>query len=395
MTGSLHVKNGKYYVTLNIKDELGKWKKKWIATGLEEKGNERRAKQILKKVLAEYESRPISFYEEILFVDYINIWLELAKIKVDEVTYQGYKQTADTHVIPYFKPLGLKLNGVTPQVLQQYINYKYEKGRLDGKGGLSGATIKHHMVVIQQTLKEALKKNMVLYNSAERVTLPKKEKFESGYYTAEQVFTMYEMMKDEPLLPLIKITAIYGLRRSELLGLKWDSINFDAGTVTIRHTISKCTTVVAKDKTKNAASRRSYPMLPELRDMLLAEKEKEKTNRRLFGKTYVENSYVFKWEDGRPYNPDFISRKFSSLLKKYSLPHIRFHDLRHSCASMLYELGYDLKDIKEWLGHADIKMTGNLYAHFNMRQKQGIADSFSASFQNAVKKAVQSETLPA
>ena len=224
---------------------------------------------------------------------------------------------------------------------------------------------------------------MIPYNPAERVVLPKAEKFESGYYTAEQVHIMFDALADEMLLPLIKITVIYGLRRSEVLGLKWENIDFKAGTVAIRHTVSKCTSTIAKDKTKNISSRRIYPMLPEIRGILLDAKEKDRTNQALFGESYDKNDYVFKWEDGRPYSPDFISQKFRSLLEQYKLPHIRFHDLRHSCASLLYEMGYDLKDIMEWLGHSDIKMTGNLYAHFNMRQKQGIADSFSANFSAA------------
>lgn len=383
MTGSLQIKNGKYYAVINFKDDNGKRRIKWIATGLAQKGNERRAKQILKNLLEEYEEKKTSPYEDVLFTDYIKQWLEQVSMRVDVITHQGYETITKGHILPYFEPLKLTLNEVSPQVLQEYINCKYKRGRLDGKGGLSAKSIKLHMVVIQQTLKDALRKNMVPYNPAERVAMPKAEKFESGYYTAEQVHTMFEALVEEPLLPLIKVTVIYGLRRSELLGLKWANINFKAGTVAIRHTVSKCTSTVAKDKTKNISSRRVYPMLPEIREILLEAKEKERANKVQFGKEYDVNDYVFKWEDGHPYDPDFISRKFRKLLEQHGLPRIRFHDLRHSCASLLYEMGYELKDIMEWLGHSDIKMTGNLYAHFNMRQKQGIADSFSANFSAA------------
>lgn len=389
MTGSLQVKNGKYYAVLNFKDENGKRKTKWVSTGLLQKGNEKRAKQILKNLLSEYDVKKVIPYEDVQFADYIKTWLEQARMRVDVITHQGYETTTKSHVLSYFEPLKLTLNEVTPQILQQYVNEKHKNGRIDGKGGLSAASIKLHMVVIQQTLKDALRKNLIPYNPADRVTLPKAEKFESGYYTAEQVHIMFEALKSEPLLPLIKVTVIYGLRRSELLGLKWENISFEAETVAIRHTVSKCTSTVAKDKTKNASSRRVYPMLPEIRAILLEAKERDSINKSLFGNEYAINDYVFKWDDGRPYDPDFISRKFRQLLQQYGLPRIRFHDLRHSCASMLYEMGYDLKDIMEWLGHSDIKMTGNLYAHFNMRQKQGIAESFEANFNSALEKALE------
>lgn len=173
--------------------------------------------------------------------------------------------------------------------------------------------------------------------------------------------------------PLIYITSIYGLRRSELLGLKWDSIDFERKTLTIRHTVAKVTKVVEKDKTKNASSFRSFPLTPAAEQIFLDMKRQEETNQKLFGKEYHKNDYVFKWEDGRPYSPDYISHAFSKLLKKYDLPHIRFHELRHSCASLLIAQGYGLKDVQEWLGHSDIKMTANIYGHLDTKRKQGIA----------------------
>ena len=113
------------------------------------------------------------------------------------------------------------------------------------------------------------------------------------------------------------------------------------------------------------------------------------------GKEYIENDYVFKKDNGRPYGVDAITKRFKKLLEQHHLPVIRFHDLRHSCASVLYEMGYDLKDIKEWLGHSDIKMTGNLYAHLGFRQKQDIAMSFEANFSSALEKTLEKAKVQA
>ena len=182
------------------------------------------------------------------------------------------------------------------------------------------------------------------------------------------------------LLPLVKITALYGLRRSELLGLQWDSIDFEAKTMTIRHTVSKVTEVVAKDKTKNASSRRTFPLTPEALEKFKAAKCQEAQNRIAFGREYQENSYVFKGADGHTYSPDYVSHRFNDLLKKHSLPHIRFHELRHSCASMLIAVGWTLKDVQEWLGHSDIKMTANIYSHLDTARKSNIAAALAEKF---------------
>lgn len=99
----------------------------------------------------------------------------------------------------------------------------------------------------------------------------------------------------------------------------------------------------------------------------------------MFGRQYTENCYVFKWDDGTPYRPDYITAKFSDLLKKHGLPHIRFHELRHSCASLLINEGFGLKDVQDCMGHADIKMTANIYGHLDVARKQTMAEKLSGS----------------
>ena len=148
----------------------------------------------------------------------------------------------------------------------------------------------------------------------------------------------------------------------------------------IKHTVVRYIDVVEKDSTKNASSYRSYPMSAEIKTILFELKEKEKHFRQVCGSEYEENDYIFKWDTGKPYEPDYISKKFKKLLKQHDLRQIRFHDLRHSCASLLVANGFTLKDIQEWLGHADIQTTANIYAHLDAERKTKIADSMSNSF---------------
>ena len=184
---------------------------------------------------------------------------------------------------------------------------------------------------------------------------------------------------DDPIYPLVKITALYGLRRSEVLGLKWDSVDFAAGRLTIKHTVSKVTTAVCKDKTKNSSSRRSFPLSQEAREIFLSAKTEEQINRQLCGADYEENDYIFKWPNGKPFSPDYVSSHFAHLLRDKHMPHIRFHELRHSCASLLLNSGCTLKDVQEYMGHADIQMTANIYGHLDMQRKQLLTEKMTAS----------------
>ena len=201
---------------------------------------------------------------------------------------------------------------------------------------------------------------MIQKNPCDFVELPKQRRREADFYTVDELQEMFDCLKDEPLYPLFYLTAIYGLRRSEVLGLKWDSVNFKARTLTIKHTVVIYTITVEKDSTKNDASFRSYPITNEVMDILLSLQQKEAENRTLFGKEYIENDYIFKWDNGKPYSPDYVTQKFSKLLAQ------------HNC--------FLLKDIQEWLGHADIQTTANIYAHLDVERKNKIAKSMSNAF---------------
>lgn len=380
MTGSLQTKNGKYYAVINLKDVNGKRKPKWIATGLDIKGNKRKAEQILRDKIQEYELNENIIPTDILFSDYVVYWLNLIEKKVDTITHQGYKSVAYAHIIPYFKEKGVKLSNIKRNDIQEYIDIKGKCGRLDGKGGLSPKTIKTHKLIIQLVCKEAVKNDLILKNPCEFVVLPKQQRREADFYSIDELQKMFSELKNEQLYPLLYFTVMYGLRRSEVLGLKWDSINLDNNIITIKHTVVRFTSIVEKDSTKNASSYRSYPITQDVKNILLMLKEQEKENRRLFGGEYVENDYIFKWQDGKPFAPDYVTMKFSKLLKQHNLRHIRFHDLRHSCASLLVANGFMLKDIQEWLGHSDIQVTANIYAHLDVKRKSSIANSMSKSF---------------
>ena len=378
MTGSLQSKNGKYYVVVNLTDMNGKRKQKWIATNLTSKSGKKEREKVKREVLSQFDNNSKLFTSDVLFSDYVELWLKEIKIKVDAVTYQHYEAEARTHIIPFFRSAGVKLVDMDRQAIQNYVNFKFERGRLDGKGGLSATTLKHHRNVINQTLNLAVFNDLIPKNPCQFVSMPQTERYNYSFFTLEEMNSFLNAIKNERLYPLYVITATYGLRKSEVLGIKWDSINFENKTLTIKHTRVEGHQTVEKDKTKNQSSFRSFPLSDNIINIFKELKADENKNRKLFGKEYIKNDYVFKLENGEPYRPNFISKKHNQILKQYGFKHIRFHDLRHSCASLLNAQGFTIKDIQEWLGHSDIQTTANTYAHLDIKRKQGITNTLTS-----------------
>jgi len=374
MTGSLQIKNNKFYAVINTVDNFGKRKQKWFSTGLPEKNNKRQAQAILNDLLANYQESP-TITSDVLFSDLMEEWLKHVEPTVDVVTFRHYQKIAGQHIISFFKEKDTKLSDITKPMLQSFFDEKAKNGRKDGKGGLSAKSIRHIKVILNLILKYAIECEVIEKNPCDGVKLPKVEYSECDFYNAEQLSKLFRCIADEEIYPLVRFCATYGLRRSELLGLKWDCINFENNTFIIKHTVVYAVgEIVRKDTTKTAKSRRTFPLLPELGTMLLEIKEKQEEYKEFFKREYIKTDYIFTRENGEPYKPDFVSKKFQKLLKKYSLSPIRFHDLRHSSASLLIAQGFTIKDIQEWLGHASITTTANVYAHLDMSRKQEIGN---------------------
>lgn len=373
--GSLQIKSNKYYAVFRVNGKV-----KWHSLGIEAKrGNKRKAEQAMAELTIQYNENPQEFNKRD-FADYIELWLDSVKPQIDIITYEGYEQYAKKHIIPYFRDKKLFLQDVKIQDIEAYYNYKSTGGRLDKKpGGLSSRTIKLHGIVLSLVFKKAIHDGILKSNPCEYAKIPKTAKTQpvAKFYTVEECKKLLDITNGTPLHDMTYITTIYGLRRSEMMGLKWDAIDFVNDTLTIRHTVVMQNKIVAKDKTKNRTSMRTYPLLNDVKAILMKMKSEQNKNRKLFGNCYIETGYIFVKEDGTQFYPSYPTHELQKCIKKNGLPHIRWHDLRHSCASLLILKGWQMKEISEWLGHADIGTTMNIYGHLNLEHKRKLGDTLN------------------
>ena len=240
----------------------------------------------------------------------------------------------------------------------------------------------HYHAVIHRALKYAVKIDLISVNPADKVERPKADKFIGSFYDSNEVQALFEAAKGTLIEIPIFLGAFYGLRRSEALGLKWDAIDFQNNTITIRHTVTSCNLdgkhiQIAQDTTKTKSSMRTLPLVPAFKEKLLKLKEQQEEYRRVCGRCYNKKylEYICVDEMGTLISPHYLTASFPKLLEKNNLRHIRFHDLRHSCASLLLANGVPMKQIQEWLGHSDFSTTANVYAHLDYNSKLSSADA--------------------
>ena len=382
VAGHLQEKNGMFYVVLNYRDENGKRKTPWISTNLPVKGNKKRAENFMMDVRRNFVPPNVQRIEEreamqkgdILFTDFLLKWLRVAKSTVKLTTYASYEMMATRIIIPYFETLNIKLKELTTEDIQEFYSAQLER--------VSANTVIHYHAVIHRALKYAVKIKTIQSNPAVNVERPRKEKFIGSFYDKKEINTLFDIIQGHPLEVAIKLAAFYGLRREEIIGLKWTAIDFENNTLTIQHTVTECNLdgkhiEVASDTAKTDSSLRTMPLVTNFRAMLLAKKEKQEHYRKLCGRSYCKEylDYIFVNEMGERWKPRYLSDGFKKILEQNGLRRIRFHDLRHTCASLLLANNVPMKKIQEWLGRSDFSTTANIYAHLDFQSKISSAEA--------------------
>ena len=370
VAGHLTLKNGRYYAVLNYRNAGGQRKTKWIALGLPEKGNKRKAEAELARLRAEFElPKEVGVLSsDMLFADYLLEWLEIAKGRLAVATYSSYAAMIKRPVGPYFRQRNLTLRELEARHLQMFYSEMLRKVKPN--------TVIHYHAIIHSALKYAVKTDMLVQNVADKVDRPKKNSFQPVFLSAEEMQKMFEALRGTKLELPVLVAAFYGFRRGEVLGLKWDAIDFERGTISVIRTVTTITvdgkqTEIEQQSAKTKSSLRTLPLIGSFREYFLQVKEAQELNKQVCGNcyNYEYDGFVFVDELGERMRVDYLTNAFPKFLESHGLRRMRFHDLRHSCASLLLANGVPLKHIQEWLGHSDFTTTANIYAHLDYKSK--------------------------
>ena len=370
VAGHLTLKNGRYYAVLNYRNAGGQRKTKWVALGLPEKGNKRKAEAELARLRAEFEPpKEVGVLSsDMLFADYLLEWLEIAKGRLAVATYSSYAAMIKRPVGPYFRQRNLTLRELEARHLQMFYSEMLRKVKPN--------TVIHYHAIIHSALKYAVKTDMLVQNVADKVDRPKKNSFQPVFLSAEEMQKMFEALRGTKLELPVLVAAFYGFRRGEVLGLKWDAIDFERGTISVIRTVTTITvdgkqTEIEQQSAKTKSSLRTLPLIGSFREYFLQVKEAQELNKQVCGNcyNYEYDGFVFVDELGERMRANYLTSAFPKFLEDHGLRRMRFHDLRHSCASLLLANGVPLKHIQEWLGHSDFTTTANIYAHLDYKSK--------------------------
>ncbi len=352
VSASLQIDRGVYVIRGRVYDPLTrKTKQRSKSTGLLVKDNtKRKAEKEMKRIIEIWtrEANAEVIREDPLFSEYVHHWIEKKRMTLKATSVKSYEDYVHCHILP---KLGhLRVREMNLQHLQRFYQVLLED--------LSVSSVRKLHVVVSGALLDAVRDGVIPVNFAQYVEFPRGKKFQGSTYSPEQVAVLLTSAENagEPLHAAAMLAVCYGLRRSEIVGLRWNDIDFDANTLTVQNTVVQNGLVkIEAEQTKTAKSHRVISLIGSTIPYLKSLKSQQiKSGLRL--------DKVCVWPDGREVRPDFLTHKVPALMKKAGLPPIRLHDLRHTAATILATVASP-KQVQEFLGHEDISTTMNVYTH--------------------------------
>lgn len=355
--GSLHDEDGTWIVRARVFDpSTGKIRQRSKSTGLKVKDKtKRRAEQAMKEIVEAWEAEanaiPTEKPKEIpLFSEYIKGWLANKDLSVRPNTAKSYRDYAKVHILP---ALGdYPVNAITWRLLQDFCDRMLADH--------SKSTVKKFFIVIRGALDDAVRDEAIQASPEHLVKWPKAERVQKARaLSKDEVSRLLEAAAEagEPMRAAVTLALFYGLRRSEVCGLRWIDLDFSKGTLHVRHTVTQNGSLILDDDhTKTRGSNRTLALVDQTVPYLKRLRAEQLRSGLLVDK-------VVAWPDGRPVRPDGIKSMFRTILKRAGIEKARFHDLRHTAATMLANAGVPPKQLQAFLGHDDIEMTLGVYVH--------------------------------
>lgn len=377
---SVQSKKGRLYAVMQVKkDETTK--PVWRALGLPEGANKTKVNKAFREVVARYEQE---FWEEqerggrppadIPVYDYLVSYLKRVEPELQKNTIVSYRSMTNGKIRRYFQRRPqLTVGNLKPQDIQDF----YQSLFADG---VVANTVIHYHALLRRAFQQAFKEERIDANPFDRVGRPKKNKFHGENYTQEELLTLLHLARGDVIYPAILLAGAMGLRRSEALGVRWSRIDWEKRTVLLDTKIVEYREngkkkVEPVEEMKNKSSRRTLPLPDPVVEMLQVQKDHREVYRKMFQGSYNAQylDYVCVNQLGELLRPSYVTDHFRELLEKYGLRHIRFHDLRHTFASLLINQDVPLINVSNFLGHSDLSTTANIYARLDKASKQASA----------------------
>ncbi|AOM82058.1 site-specific integrase [Salisediminibacterium beveridgei] len=313
---------------------------------------EKEAQQALRRAIMEYEDGLYVHPSKMFYKDLAKEYMVYKKPRISSVTYECYSHLFKSIILPFLGEV--KLNNIKPQLIYQF----YGKMNDDSFAGATRAKV-HDL--LKDSFQYALNLQHIKISPMETVERPKKGTRDITVWNSEQINEFLSLAENSPYFIVYYIALVTGMRQGEILGLRWEDIDFESGTIFITQT--RKTDGKLQYGAKNKSSMRSLTLASSQIDVLLSHYEKQQEQKRQSEDVYSDENLVAASEVGTSINPSNLRRNLKKLISKSNLPSIRFHDLRHTHATLLLTLKQNPKVVAERLGHSNVKTTLDTYSH--------------------------------
>jgi len=361
------------------RDAAGKRKQKWHTV----KGTKKEAQAELSRLLNELNTGEYVEPSRMRVSEYLNRWLkDYAEPNVSPKTSERYTQIIRDNINP---ALGqYHLSKLKPLHIQSFYTDCLTSGRKDGKGGLAAQTVLHFHRLLRKAFVQAVKWQLLARNPVDAVEPPRPQRREMNAINENDTAQLLNKLSGSALYSPVLFAVTTGLRRGELLALRWKDVNLEEGRITVKQSLEQTKTGLRFKTPKTERSRRQVPLPPVTIDLLSEHKRTQSEERLRLGPIYKNNDLVFPRPDGSPMPPDSFSTNFAAFIRRSGLKHIRFHDLRHSHATQLLLQGVHPKIVSERLGHSNIGITLDTYSHVLPGMQEEAVLKIDASLRRAI-----------
>ncbi len=350
-----------YTIVLNlgIDPSTGKRRQQWVSV----KGTKRDAEKRLADLLHQIDTGIFMKPGKTTLREFLERWLkDYVWPDLGPRTAEGYESMMRCHIVP---KLGkILLNQLKPEHIQKYYSYCLSEGRYDGKGGLNPLTVRHHHMALHRALQMAVKWGVIINNPADAIDPPRFQRSEIRIMSEDDIGAFLEAAKFTPYYAIFYLALSTGMRRSELLALRWSDVDLLMGQISVNrslHHLRDRSLVFRAPKT--ARGRRTIALPPSAALVLKEHKERQGDMHLALGTLPQESGLIFSQPDGAPMLPDTVSHAWSKLARRLGLGATRLHDARHTHASLMLKQGIHPKVVQERLGHASIQTTLDTYSH--------------------------------